>query len=76
MSVFILFFSYIYIKSLVTYYLTFKLSWAADFDLTGQLVWPGAMLMNGYLSDNADILQGCSVLEFGSGVGNSSFFLS
>ncbi|KAG5404859.1 hypothetical protein IGI04_010978 [Brassica rapa subsp. trilocularis] len=34
-----------------------------------QLVWPGAMLMNGYLSDNADILQGCSVLEFGSGVG-------
>ncbi|KAJ4906200.1 putative methyltransferase family protein [Raphanus sativus] len=42
---------------------------STDFDLTGQLVWPGAMLMNGYLSDNADILQGCSVLEFGSGVG-------
>ncbi|KAL9300808.1 putative lysine methyltransferase, S-adenosyl-L-methionine-dependent methyltransferase [Arabidopsis thaliana] len=34
-----------------------------------QLVWPGAMLMNGYLSENADILQGCSVLELGSGVG-------
>nr|AAC32244.1 hypothetical protein [Arabidopsis thaliana] len=33
-----------------------------------QLVWPGAMLMNGYLSENADILQGCSVLELGSGV--------
>ncbi|CAH8306482.1 unnamed protein product [Eruca vesicaria subsp. sativa] len=42
---------------------------STDFDLTGQLVWPGAMLMNGYLSENADILQGCSVLEFGSGVG-------
>ncbi|AEC07893.1 Putative methyltransferase family protein [Arabidopsis thaliana] len=42
---------------------------STDFDLTGQLVWPGAMLMNGYLSENADILQGCSVLELGSGVG-------
>lgn len=47
----------------------------ADFDLTGQLVWPGAMLMNGYLSENADILQGCSVLELGSGVGKC-FLLS
>ncbi|VVB01660.1 unnamed protein product [Arabis nemorensis] len=42
---------------------------STDFDLTGQLVWPGAMLMNGYLSENAEILQGCSVLELGSGVG-------
>uniref|UniRef100_A0A1J3JSA9 Protein-lysine methyltransferase METTL21B n=1 Tax=Noccaea caerulescens TaxID=107243 RepID=A0A1J3JSA9_NOCCA len=42
---------------------------STDFDLTGQLVWPGAMLMNGYLSENAQILKGCSVLEFGSGVG-------
>ncbi|EOA27971.1 hypothetical protein CARUB_v10024142mg [Capsella rubella] len=42
---------------------------STDFDLTGQLVWPGAMLMNGYLSGNAEILQGCSILELGSGVG-------
>ncbi|XP_010473065.1 PREDICTED: protein N-lysine methyltransferase METTL21A-like isoform X1 [Camelina sativa] len=42
---------------------------STDFDLTGQLVWPGAMLMNGYLSENAEILQGCSILELGSGVG-------
>ncbi|KAK6138281.1 hypothetical protein DH2020_027972 [Rehmannia glutinosa] len=42
---------------------------AADFDLTGQLVWPGAELLNDYLSQNADILRGCSVIELGSGVG-------
>lgn len=41
----------------------------ADFDLTGQLVWPGAMILNDYLSKNADLLKGCSVLELGSGVG-------
>ncbi|KAI3707704.1 hypothetical protein L6452_26333 [Arctium lappa] len=41
----------------------------ADFDLTGQLVWPGARLLNEYLSNNAEILQGCSAVELGSGVG-------
>ena len=41
----------------------------ADFDLTGQLVWPGAMLLNDYLSKNAEMLRGCSVIELGSGVG-------
>jgi hypothetical protein len=41
----------------------------ADFDLTGQLVWPGAMLLNDYLSKNAEILQGCTIIELGSGVG-------
>ena len=41
----------------------------ADFDLTGQLVWPGAMILNDYLSSNADLLRGCSVIELGSGVG-------
>ncbi|KAL6527841.1 hypothetical protein OROMI_029652 [Orobanche minor] len=40
----------------------------ADFDLTGQLVWPGAELLNDYLSKNADMLRGCSVIELGSGV--------
>lgn len=45
----------------------------ADFDLTGQLVWPGAMLMNDYLSKNPDVLQASSILELGSGVGISQF---
>ncbi|XP_075522062.1 uncharacterized protein LOC142555198 isoform X2 [Primulina tabacum] len=34
-----------------------------------QLVWPGAMLLNNYLSENEEILRGCSVIELGSGVG-------
>lgn len=42
---------------------------AADFDLTGQMVWPGAELLNDYLSKNSDMLRGCSVIELGSGVG-------
>ena len=42
---------------------------STDFDLTGQLVWPGAVLLDDYLSKNAGILQGCSVIELGSGVG-------
>ncbi|XVF04827.1 hypothetical protein REPUB_Repub05bG0118800 [Reevesia pubescens] len=41
---------------------------STDFDLTGQLVWPGAMLLNDYLSKNAEMLQGCSMIELGSGV--------
>ncbi|XP_042480034.1 protein N-lysine methyltransferase METTL21A isoform X2 [Macadamia integrifolia] len=42
---------------------------STDFDLTGQLVWPGALLLNSYLSKNSDMIQGCSVIELGSGVG-------
>lgn len=42
---------------------------AADFDLTGQMVWPGAELLNNYLSNNSDMLQRCSVIELGSGIG-------
>ncbi|KAI4304766.1 hypothetical protein MLD38_040237 [Melastoma candidum] len=42
---------------------------STDFDLTGQLVWPGATLLNEYLSKNVDILRGCAVIELGSGVG-------
>ena len=52
--------------------LTFSVLLTADFDLTGQLVWPGAMLLNDYLSKNTDLLKGCSVLELGSGVGKYS----
>lgn len=42
---------------------------AADYDLTGQLVWPGAVLLNNFLSLHAEILEGRSVIELGSGVG-------
>ncbi|KAL3530031.1 hypothetical protein ACH5RR_009353 [Cinchona calisaya] len=49
---------------------------STDFDLTGQLVWPGAVLLNDYLSKNADMLQGCSVIELGSGVGITGILCS
>ncbi|KAL9233557.1 hypothetical protein vseg_008537 [Gypsophila vaccaria] len=42
---------------------------STDFDLTGQLVWPGAVVLNNYLSKHVDELRGLSVLELGSGVG-------
>ncbi|KAK3032370.1 hypothetical protein RJ639_037088 [Escallonia herrerae] len=49
---------------------------STDFDLTGQLVWPGAMLLNDYLSKNPEMLRGCSVIEFGSGVGVTGILCS
>ncbi|XP_007015235.2 PREDICTED: protein N-lysine methyltransferase METTL21A isoform X1 [Theobroma cacao] len=49
---------------------------STDFDLTGQLVWPGAMLLNDYLSKNAEMLQGCSMIELGSGVGITGMLCS
>ncbi|XP_006470520.2 uncharacterized protein LOC102624951 isoform X1 [Citrus sinensis] len=49
---------------------------STDFDLTGQLVWPGAMLMNDYLSKNPDVLQASSILELGSGVGVTGILCS
>lgn len=42
---------------------------AADYDLTGQLVWPGAVLMNNYLSEHPETVNECSVIELGSGIG-------
>ncbi len=48
----------------------------ADFDLTGQLIWPGAELLNNYLVQNFHILQGLSVIELGSGVGELHKFSS
>ncbi|VFQ95485.1 unnamed protein product [Cuscuta campestris] len=41
-----------------------------------QLVWPGAVLLNDYLAKNADIIQGCSVIELGSGVGITGILCS
>ncbi|KAM7528581.1 hypothetical protein LguiB_031991 [Lonicera macranthoides] len=49
---------------------------STDFDLTGQLVWPGAVLLNEYLSKNADMLQGHSIIELGSGVGVTGILCS
>lgn len=49
---------------------------STDFDLTGQLVWPGALLMNNYLSEHAHLLQGCSIIELGSGVGITGILCS
>ncbi|KAJ0046818.1 hypothetical protein Pint_05509 [Pistacia integerrima] len=49
---------------------------STDFDLTGQLVWPGAMLMNDYISKNAELLQGSSIIELGSGVGITGILCS
>ncbi|KAB1227510.1 Protein N-lysine methyltransferase METTL21A [Morella rubra] len=49
---------------------------STDFDLTGQLVWPGAMLLNEYLSKNTEMLRGCSVIELGSGVGITGILCS
>lgn len=49
---------------------------STDFDLTGQLVWPGARLLNEYLSNNGDLLQGCSAIELGSGVGVTGILCS
>lgn len=49
---------------------------STDFDLTGQLVWPGAMLLNNYISNNPEILHGRSVMELGSGVGVTGILCS
>lgn len=49
---------------------------STDYDLTGQLVWPGAVLMNNYLSTNAEMLAGRSVIELGSGVGITGILCS
>ncbi|CAA6669165.1 unnamed protein product [Spirodela intermedia] len=49
---------------------------STDYDLTGQLVWPGAVLLNNHLCKNEDMLNGCSVIELGSGVGITGILCS
>eukprot|EP00250_Pteridium_aquilinum_P033715 c6133_g1_i2 orf=232-516(-) len=41
---------------------------STDYDLTGQIVWPGAELLNKFLVEGSLSLEGLSVLELGSGV--------
>ncbi|KAL2652563.1 hypothetical protein R1flu_020691 [Riccia fluitans] len=40
-----------------------------DYDLTGQLVWPGAKLLAEYLLEKANDIKGFSVIELGAGLG-------
>jgi len=49
---------------------------STDYDLTGQLVWPGAVLMNNYLSEHPENVKGCSVIELGSGIGITGILCS
>ncbi|KAK4855215.1 hypothetical protein QYF36_005135 [Acer negundo] len=49
---------------------------STDFDLTGQLVWPGAMLLNDYISKNSELLHGSSIIELGSGIGVTGILCS
>lgn len=48
----------------------------ADYDLTGQLVWPGSGILNDYLVNHSHRLDGLSVIELGSGVGKKSPMVS
>uniref|UniRef100_A0A0E0AND1 Uncharacterized protein n=1 Tax=Oryza glumipatula TaxID=40148 RepID=A0A0E0AND1_9ORYZ len=41
---------------------------STDYDLTGQLVWPGAVLMNTYLSEHPETVKDHSIIELGSGI--------
>lgn len=47
-----------------------------DYDLTGQLVWPGAVLMNTYLSEHPETVKGRSLIELGSGIGITGILCS
>ncbi|KQK14971.1 hypothetical protein BRADI_1g19870v3 [Brachypodium distachyon] len=49
---------------------------STDYDLTGQLVWPGAVLMNTYLSEHPETVKGCSIIELGSGIGITGILCS
>ncbi|KAK8952942.1 hypothetical protein KSP40_PGU003913 [Platanthera guangdongensis] len=60
----------------MVYFTLFNPCLAADYDLTGQIVWPGAVLLNNYLSGNPKMLQGLSVIELGSGVGITGILCS
>ncbi|XP_047067706.1 protein N-terminal and lysine N-methyltransferase efm7-like [Lolium rigidum] len=49
---------------------------STDYDLTGQLVWPGAVLMNTYLSEHPETVKGRSIIELGSGIGITGILCS
>lgn len=48
---------------------------AADYDLTGQTIWPAAQMLADYLADNIERLQNCScACELGAGLGLVGLF--
>lgn len=47
-----------------------------DYDLTGQVVWPSALLLSEYLIENSALLKDKKVLELGSGAGLSGYVAS
>ena len=43
---------------------------AADYDLTGQILWPAASMLAGYLAANPALLENCTcACELGAGLG-------
>lgn len=47
-----------------------------DYDLTGQVVWPSALLLSEYLIENSELLKEKKVIELGSGAGLSGYVAS
>ncbi|CAG9322850.1 unnamed protein product [Blepharisma stoltei] len=47
-----------------------------DYDLTGQVIWPGAKILSQYLLENQHKLQDKDLLEVGSGSGFTGLFCS
>jgi predicted nicotinamide N-methyase len=49
---------------------------STDYDLTGQVIWPGATVLAEYLLTHSSIIQGKTVLELGAGTGLTGLFIS
>ncbi|CAM9444814.1 unnamed protein product [Chrysoparadoxa australica] len=49
---------------------------STDHELTGEVVWPIAILLAWYIRSNSEIFRGKSVLELGAGVGVSGLMAS
>lgn len=49
---------------------------STDYDLTGQVIWPGATVLAEYLLTHSSIIEGKTVLELGAGTGLTGLFIS
>lgn len=49
---------------------------AADYDLTGQILWPGGRLLAEYLGAHPELLRRSGACELGSGLGLVGIFAS
>jgi hypothetical protein len=47
-----------------------------DYDLTGQIVWPAAIMLCWFLKQNSSMFCGKNIIELGAGCGLSGFFVS